>query len=55
MYGGTDWRCSSTRLWARLALPWIRCASSESVALTRGGLFAETTKMCRRVELWSLG
>jgi hypothetical protein len=54
-HGGTAWRCSSARLWARFALAWIRRASSESVAPTRGGSFAETTKMRCRVDLWLLG
>jgi hypothetical protein len=54
-HGGTAWCCSSTRLWVRFALAWIRRASSESVASTRGGSFAETTKTRRRVDLWSLG
>jgi hypothetical protein len=54
-HGGTTWRCSSARLWARFALAWIRLASSESVAPTRGGSFAETTKTRHQVDLWSLG
>jgi hypothetical protein len=54
-HGGTAWRCSSSRLWAQFALAWIRRASSESVALTWGGSFAETTKTSRRVDLWLLG
>jgi hypothetical protein len=37
------------------ALAWIRRASSEFVATTRGGSFAETTKRHRRVDLWLLG
>jgi hypothetical protein len=52
---GTAWSCSSARLWARFALAWIRHASSESVALTRGGSFTETTRTRRQVDLWSLG
>jgi hypothetical protein len=39
----------------RFALAWIRHASSESIAPTRGWSFADTTKMCRRVDLWLLG
>jgi hypothetical protein len=31
--GGTAQRCSFVRRWARLVLPWIQRASSESVAL----------------------
>jgi hypothetical protein len=53
--GGTAWHCSSARLWARFALPWIRRASSESVTPTRGGSFIETTKTRHRMDLWSLG
>jgi hypothetical protein len=48
-------RCSTACLWVRFALAWIRRASSDSVAPTRGGLFAETTKTRRRVDLWLLG
>jgi hypothetical protein len=54
-HGGTAWRFSSARLWARCALPWIRRASSESIVPTRGRLFAETTRTHRRMDLWSLG
>jgi hypothetical protein len=53
--GGVALRCSSARLWARFALAWIRHTSSESVAPTRGGSFAKTTRTRRRVDLWSLG
>jgi hypothetical protein len=55
VHGGTAWLYSSARLCAWLALPWIQRASSESVALTRGGSFAETTRICCRVEFLSLG
>jgi hypothetical protein len=55
VHGGTAWRCSSACHWERFVLPWIRCASSESVAPTRGGSFAETTKTRCRMDLMSLG
>jgi hypothetical protein len=54
-HGGTAWRCSFARLWAQFTLAWIRRASSESVASTHSGSFAETTRTRRWVDLWSSG